>query len=772
MTTAPQPAGTFNFAFIPYAQDLVQAAQIGVQQNDTGNSSSSVTLSLIGSTGDFHLNHGRSNRGDYHVRIGDSDANDVAEGILITSIANNGRDHGQGQGLQYGTSAIAQGGSGDYYIPLFNAPGGQEYNADVSAAYFSYDQFIGGWLRNSINGGPITEVIASEGVTWGENLSNLAGGVFRLDLPGVDTLNDGVLLVVGGKSEDNFAMSRPTDDGTGFMIGVHDNGTEGGNYEQDPVGFVFLQQGVTDLPFGRVLSDGSIDAHQGDFSIELVEVGRYRLTIDGYTPADGALIVSAEGFDALNQDNVVSFQADGDGWIIETRDMIGMALQDVGQVIYPTDLPEVALPVVDPRFVGDVADSIAIWQNATIDYAFVVGHRGGVFEGGYEVQPENTLKVIETAVAMGVNMLELDVQKTADGEYVILHDGTVDRTTNGTGSISSLTLAEVKELRLLDPVTGAVTDDTVPTLREAMDAIKGRVMVNLDVKLPIDDFTSILNIAQDAGVQEQIVIKASVNTQAQFEAAQATLEALPYKVDFMPIFDDRLMTDMEFIRTVFETFRPHGAEMVVRPKEGDLIHDGGPLFSGAMQAMADEFDVRLWVNTLYGGYNHKGDLNGLRDDFMALMDMDQGWGFWRDQGALAYQTDETLLMVDYFNRTGARFELDGNDVFGTRDSDRLVGTEGDDMLRSLGGQLDVLTGGQGADVFVFGTETRNGIRESDTITDYQMGVDVIDLGSASIASFREMNGRVRLELDGDGDVITVHGVSKLSDITFLNDLAA
>src|SRR5579872_2900060 len=68
-------------------------------------------------------------------------------------------------------------------------------------------------------------------------------------------------------------------------------------------------------------------------------------------------------------------------------------------------------------------------------------HQGGAREG-----PSSTLWAMERALAAGADAIELDVHATADGHLVVCHDATVDRTTNGTGAIASLTLAEVRAL--------------------------------------------------------------------------------------------------------------------------------------------------------------------------------------------------------------------------------------------------------------------------------------------------------------------------------------
>ncbi|MCK4516014.1 MAG: glycerophosphodiester phosphodiesterase, partial [Spirochaetaceae bacterium] len=68
----------------------------------------------------------------------------------------------------------------------------------------------------------------------------------------------------------------------------------------------------------------------------------------------------------------------------------------------------------------------------------VIAHRGG-----RQLRPENTLIAFRNAVELGVDALELDVHSTRDGTLVVIHDGTVDRTTNGTGAVSDLTIEEI-----------------------------------------------------------------------------------------------------------------------------------------------------------------------------------------------------------------------------------------------------------------------------------------------------------------------------------------
>ncbi|MGZ5566476.1 MAG: hypothetical protein ACXWKG_05640, partial [Limisphaerales bacterium] len=167
----------------------ISAANIVVVQNDTNNTSASVTLSTAVSINDFRVINGTpSSRGDYFVQIGASATDDVTNGILITSIDQNGRDNGETgnlYGVNFGTSAIdsgastSPGSSGQWWIPVFQAPQNAEYNFNVAAAYFPYSEgWLGGWLSNNkgTNGGANNHLIGNPLLQLGTNVIDLGGG--------------------------------------------------------------------------------------------------------------------------------------------------------------------------------------------------------------------------------------------------------------------------------------------------------------------------------------------------------------------------------------------------------------------------------------------------------------------------------------------------------------------------------------------------------------------------------------------------------------------
>jgi len=108
----------------------------------------------------------------------------------------------------------------------------------------------------------------------------------------------------------------------------------------------------------------------------------------------------------------------------------------------------------------------------------LAAHRGGSL-----LWPENSLLAFRSAIALGVDFIEFDVHLSKDGEVVVIHDPTLDRTTSGSGPVKDRTLAELKALRLTDK-TGALTAETVPTLDEvAAVAAKGKRRMLLEIKV-------------------------------------------------------------------------------------------------------------------------------------------------------------------------------------------------------------------------------------------------------------------------------------------------
>lgn len=122
-----------------------------------------------------------------------------------------------------------------------------------------------------------------------------------------------------------------------------------------------------------------------------------------------------------------------------------------------------------------------------------IGHRGA-----RALEPENTLRSFGRAVELGVDAVELDVRRTADGVVVVVHDDKVDRVTDGTGLVGELSLEEIK---------GFTTEkgEKVPTLGEALDFLKGKVKVLIELKESGFE-EQVLDLVKERGMVDDVII--------------------------------------------------------------------------------------------------------------------------------------------------------------------------------------------------------------------------------------------------------------------------
>ncbi|MGB5219252.1 MAG: glycerophosphodiester phosphodiesterase family protein [Smithella sp.] len=107
----------------------------------------------------------------------------------------------------------------------------------------------------------------------------------------------------------------------------------------------------------------------------------------------------------------------------------------------------------------------------------IIAHRGA---SAY--YPENTLPSFEGAIALGADMVELDVQLTSDKEVVVFHDEKLSRCTNGRGRITDYTLASLKKLDAGSWFARKFKNARIPTLAEVLDICKNRMAVNVEIK--------------------------------------------------------------------------------------------------------------------------------------------------------------------------------------------------------------------------------------------------------------------------------------------------
>ncbi|MFM7730193.1 MAG: glycerophosphodiester phosphodiesterase family protein [Flavobacteriales bacterium] len=161
---------------------------------------------------------------------------------------------------------------------------------------------------------------------------------------------------------------------------------------------------------------------------------------------------------------------------------------------------------------AQTSDLIDFYAKVQAQQVMVAAHRGD-----WRNYPENSLPAIQSCIEMGVDVVEVDVRRTKDGHFVLMHDETVDRTTNGRGRVGALTLADIRALRLKDK-NGRLTDYVVPTLEEVTEITRDRIVVNLDKSA--DHVDELLNRIDSLDACYQFILKA--NRQASFFAERFT----------------------------------------------------------------------------------------------------------------------------------------------------------------------------------------------------------------------------------------------------------
>jgi glycerophosphoryl diester phosphodiesterase len=113
----------------------------------------------------------------------------------------------------------------------------------------------------------------------------------------------------------------------------------------------------------------------------------------------------------------------------------------------------------------------------SLNQPMVIGHRGAAGEA-----PENTLASFQLALAQGADGIELDIHLTKDGEIVVCHDPTIDRTTNGNGYIVEMEADEIKRFDAGGWFSQAYAGESIPTLTEVFELVPDSIMINIEIK--------------------------------------------------------------------------------------------------------------------------------------------------------------------------------------------------------------------------------------------------------------------------------------------------
>ena len=323
-------------------------------------------------------------------------------------------------------------------------------------------------------------------------------------------------------------------------------------------------------------------------------------------------------------------------WMMQMNRIVALALLALSGCAAPQPIaPPPAAMVAS----ADTIDRLRAQLAAPDETVMVVAHRG-CHAGG---APENSLAAIRACLELGVDVIEIDVALSAEGVPVLMHDATLDRMTAETGPIADHTAAELAGLHLRAGQGGAgaaLTDETLPTLQQALELAKGRMLVNLDVKG--DTYAAAFAMVDELGMGRQIIMKMAA------DADDPALQEAAFlgKTFFMPII--RQCTEntrkgscaptLSQAVAGYDRYGPVAYEVTF--VELAYLTEGIP----AMQ----EKGKRIWANTLKPF--HAAGLT----DAKALADPDAVWGLLIDDGVRMIQTDNPAELIAYLRARGMR----------------------------------------------------------------------------------------------------------------------
>ncbi len=247
--------------------------------------------------------------------------------------------------------------------------------------------------------------------------------------------------------------------------------------------------------------------------------------------------------------------------------------------------------------------------------------------GDWRNYPENSLAAIESVIKMGADIVEIDLALTKDSVLVVCHDRTIDRTTTGKGLIADITYDSITHVNLKSG-HGVGTRHKMPTLREALQLCKDRIVINIDKGY--DYYDLILPISDSLGMTEQLLIKGKKPV----KAVAKKMASHKHNMMYMPIIDilkpkgEKLFKEYMTTNTVPLAYEVCWDKMT-------------PAVTECMAAIVAQ-PSKLWVNSLWSSL-----CGGLEDDAAFDGNPAEIYGQLVDMGATIIQPARPELLLGY-----------------------------------------------------------------------------------------------------------------------------
>ena len=239
----------------------------------------------------------------------------------------------------------------------------------------------------------------------------------------------------------------------------------------------------------------------------------------------------------------------------------------------------------------------------------VAAHRGA-----HRLFPENSLPSIAEAIRVGAHIVELDVRETKDGELVVIHDRTVDRTTDGSGKVEAMLLHQLRALRLTQ--NGERTPLLIPTLREALLRCKDSILVDIDFKAEGEETArKVCELVQELEMEEQVLF---------------------FLYDYTHM--QRLHAQYPAIKIMPRAYSAHELAEIIDMDIAPVIHIDDSYYNRDLMQTVRGKGIRIWANTL-------GEFDRAEDGYSA---------FFRKMPLVnVVQTDDPERLLRYLSNTKA-----------------------------------------------------------------------------------------------------------------------
>jgi glycerophosphoryl diester phosphodiesterase len=275
------------------------------------------------------------------------------------------------------------------------------------------------------------------------------------------------------------------------------------------------------------------------------------------------------------------------------------------------------------KMLGQTRDLVDFYQRIERGEVMVAAHRGD-----WRNFPENSIGSIASCIEMGVDVVEVDVQRTADGHFVLMHDETINRTTNGKGRVDALTLKQIRMFRLKDR-SGKLTDFSVPTLEEVAQLTADRIVVNLDKSAAYFDVLMQKIDSMDACYQ--FILKANRSSEY-FQDQLTYTQHFPCLMPILNVKQEKVLD--EFLALA----QPRIVELIASSDTTDFTSPEG-------LEILREHQCGIWYNSLFPAVSMGWDEPKQKE---------QAWDWFLLHDAAVIQTDYPKELMAFMKKRGKR----------------------------------------------------------------------------------------------------------------------